>query len=98
MPNDGSRIPSTQEVELVFSRAGQTADQVIERVAHRLVAYGEVLVVTDDFAERDTVISAGASISSCLNFIQTVENILADLEREINYHNQKERSKFKRAS
>ena len=43
-------------VEVLFSRAGQTADEMIERAAHRFQDYGEVLVVTDDHAERDTVI------------------------------------------
>src|SRR5689334_12395885 len=33
-------------VEVLFSRAGRTADQMIERAAHRFQAYGEVLVVT----------------------------------------------------
>src|SRR4051812_38843422 len=34
-------------VEILFSRAGQTADQIIERVTYRMKPYGEVLVVTD---------------------------------------------------
>src|ERR1051325_140558 len=35
-----SPSPSTPEVEIIYSRHGQTADQVIERVVHRLGAYG----------------------------------------------------------
>ena len=46
-------------VEVLFSRAGQTADQMIERAAHRFNAYGEMLVVTDDLAERDVVSGMG---------------------------------------
>ena len=46
---------STSEVEILFSRAGQTADQMIERAAVRFQPYGEVLAVTDDTAERETV-------------------------------------------
>ncbi len=95
--NNFDRIPSTDDVEIVYSRAGQSADQVIERVAHRLAAYGEVLVVTDDSAERETVASAGGMVSNCLSFIQTVEDGLADLEREIKQYNQIERLKFNRA-
>src|SRR6266404_7249644 len=87
-------FPSTPEVEIMYSRAGQTADQVIERVAHRLGSYGEVLVVTDDLAERDTVASAGAIFSSCLGFIQTIESALAELERELSRLNRSEKSKF----
>src|SRR6266567_3370333 len=37
-------------------------------------------------------------VSSCLNFIQTVAEARADLEREIKHYNQSERLKFKRAS
>jgi len=95
--HDFDAVASTPEVEIVYSRAGQTADQLIERVAHRLSSHGEVLVVTDDVAERETVASAGGMTSSCANFVQTVESTLADLERDINNYNQKERSKFNRA-
>ncbi len=35
-------------VEVLFSNSGQTADDLIERTAHRFQDYGEVLVVTDD--------------------------------------------------
>jgi predicted RNA-binding protein with PIN domain len=86
---------SRSEMEILFSRAGQTADQVIERAAFRLKSYGEVLVVTDDFAERDTVASFGAMTSSCENFIQTVEGELADLQRELHSYNRKENTKFR---
>ena len=94
-PQTFSPFPSTPEVEIIYSRAGQTADQLIERVAHRLVSFGEVLVVTDDFAERSTVSSAGATFSSCQGFIQTVQSTLAELERDLEKFNQKERSKFR---
>src|SRR5205809_5343031 len=50
---------STAELEVFYSRAGQTADDIIERVAARMADFGEVLVVTDDYAERETVISMG---------------------------------------
>src|SRR2546421_10803656 len=66
--------PSTPEVEILFSHEGQTADQMIERATTRLLEYGEVLVITDDFAERDTVSSAGGMGSSCTNFISTMSS------------------------
>ncbi|MDB6020089.1 MAG: hypothetical protein JWR19_4578 [Pedosphaera sp.] len=95
----GARQPaveSTPELEILYSRAGQTADDIIERVAHRMSSYGEVLAVTDDFAERDTVIAMGGMASSCLSFIQTVENALAETADEIKLHNRRERNRFKR--
>src|SRR5260370_24913837 len=80
--NDFDRIASTQDVEIVYSRAGHSADQLIERLSHRLARYGEVLVVTDDFAERDTGASAGGVVSSFLSFIQTAAGVGAQLDLE----------------
>jgi len=84
------------EVEVLYSRAGRTADDLIERAAHRFQAYGEVLVVTDDHAERETVLSVGASASSCWNFIQTVKSTLAELADELKHYNRQERHRFQR--
>lgn len=82
-------------VEVLFSQAGQTADQIIERAAHRFARFGEVLAVTDDHAERETVISLGGLACSCDNFIRDVENALADLAEEIKNHNRRERHRFR---
>ncbi len=95
--HNSSPFPSTPGMEIIYSRAGQSADQLIERVAHRLIGFGEVLVVTDDLAERDTVVSAGAMFSSCLGFIQTVETALADLAQQLKKLNRNERVKFHRS-
>jgi predicted RNA-binding protein with PIN domain len=87
---------SRSEIEVLYSRRGQTADQVIERAVHRFGPYGEVLVVTEDHAEREMVISLGGSAASCGNFIRDVENALADLGDEIKDHNRNERHGFRR--
>lgn len=88
--------PSTPEVEILFSRGGQTADQIIERAAHRLQPYGEVLVVTDDIAERDTVMNMGSLAASCENFVRTVESALDEMERDVKHFNQRERTRYQR--
>jgi len=81
-------------VEVLFSRAGQTADQMIERAAHRFGDHGEVLVVTDDAAERETVAGLGGLVSSCANFIRLVENALTELQDELRNYNRGERNRF----
>jgi predicted RNA-binding protein with PIN domain len=81
-------------VEVLFSKAGQTADDLIERAAHRFQPYGEVLAVTDDHAERDTVIALGGSVASCLNFIGMVENALTDLAEDLQHYNRAERRHY----
>jgi len=83
-------------VEILFSRAGQTADQMIERAAHRFNDYGEVLVVTDDRAERDVVSGLGGSVASCANFIRVIGNALTDLQDDLQSHNRTERARFNR--
>jgi len=85
---------SGKAVEVLFSHAGQTADDLIERAAHRFQPYGEVLVVTDDFAERDTVSGSGGLVASNGNFIAMIQNALADLQENLNNHNRSERSRF----
>lgn len=98
---DGSgapaRVPqdSVPPVEVLFSKAGRTADDLIERAAHRFQPYGEVLAVTDDLAERDVVIGLGGSTSSCRNFIIMVENALSDLADDVKHYNRTERQRFK---
>jgi predicted RNA-binding protein with PIN domain len=87
---------STPELEILYSRSGQTADQMIERSAHRFAPYGEILAVTNDNAERDMVISLGGLASSCENFIITVENTLAETADELKHHNRRERGRFER--
>ena len=81
---DGSGAPpgtpkphSSAELEVLYSGRGETADDMIERAAHLFSEFGEVLAVTDDNAERETVTSLGGMASSCSNFIQTVEQTLA---------------------
>lgn len=95
-PASAPKNESSREVEVIFSRGGQTADDLIERAAHRFQSYGEVLVVTDDIAERDVVGGFGGSVASCKNFIRMVENALNDLSEDLKNHNRGEQNRFKR--
>lgn len=100
---DGSRskrernneTPSTPEVEILYSTAGETADQLIERAAYRFKDYGEVLAVTDDYAERDTVINFGGMASSCDSFIRTLECAVGEMKRDVQRHNLKEGTRYR---
>jgi predicted RNA-binding protein with PIN domain len=87
---------SNPELEVLFSRDGRTADDMIERAVHRLLPYGEVLVVTDDIAERDTVISLGGMVSNCGNFVGIIEDTMRELAKDIKHHNRSERNRFGR--
>lgn len=96
-PKVGTHTALNQaEVEVLYSRSGQTADDLIERAAHRFQPYGEVLAVTDDHLERETVLSLGGSVSSCWNFILTVESTLAEMADDLKTYNRQERHRFQR--
>jgi predicted RNA-binding protein with PIN domain len=88
---------STAEVEVLYSKAGQTADQIIERVTHRMKPYGEVMVVTDDYAERDTVISLGGLAASTENFIRMIHDALSELARDLSRYNSQEKRRYRKA-
>jgi predicted RNA-binding protein with PIN domain len=95
-PNIGIEAPSTPEMEILYSKSGQTADDIIERVTARLVKYGEVLVVSNDFAERDTVASFGGSVCSCDHFIRTMQGAVGDFRKELQRRNQTELKRFRK--
>lgn len=90
------KTESSRNVEVLYSRADQTADDLIERAAHRFQEFGQVLVVTDDFAERNTVEALGAMVSSCANFIGSIEQALTELQDELRSRNRMERNGFRR--
>jgi len=96
-PPNVPKHDSNHHVEVLFSKAGQTADDMIERAAHRFEPYGEVLAVTDDNAERDTVIALGGSASSCMNFIAEVEGALAASADDLKRYNRTEQNRFKQS-
>jgi len=93
-PKGISAQHSTPEMEIIYSRNGQTADDLIERTAYRLRSYGEALVVTDDNAIRDIVIGFGGMAASCATFIAQVRAALEGLQMDLQNHNRRERTRF----
>jgi predicted RNA-binding protein with PIN domain len=96
-PNVGIEQPSKPEMEILYSKSGQTADDIIERVTARLVKYGDVLVVSNDFAERDTVASVGGNVCSCESFIRQIEGGVNDFQKQLQRHNQAELKRYRKS-
>lgn len=97
-PPGTPRLPSTHELEILYSADGKTADQLIERAAYRFQKFGEVLAITDDFAERDTVIALGGMAQSCGVFIAQIADTLDELRLDVKEHNRRERVAFRRVA
>ncbi len=93
----GTPKPNAPEgLEIIYSTKGKTADDLIERTAHRLKPYGEALAVTNDFAERDTVISLGGMAQSCEEFIKDIQRVMKERNHFVKTHNRREANRYKR--
>ena len=93
----GTPKPNAPEgLEIIYSTKGKTADDLIERTAHRLKPYGEALAVTNDFAERDTVISLGGMAQSCEEFIKDIQRVMKERNHFVKTHNRREVNRYKR--
>ena len=82
-------------IEVLYSRRGKTADDLIERAAFRFQPYGEVLAVSNDQAVRATVMALGGFASSCGAFIRVIERAEEELQSDLKHHNRREQSRFK---
>ena len=68
--------PSKQaSLSVVFTPTGVTADTVIERMVGRSADPANCVVATDDRAERETVIAAGATAISASELIAWIERV-----------------------
>jgi predicted RNA-binding protein with PIN domain len=52
------------EIQIFYSRAGQTADAIVERLASKYGAQYRLLVATSDYMEQETVAACGAQYIS----------------------------------
>ena len=75
--------PGGSLVEVVFSPSHLTADSLIERFAFKTGMGQDLLVITSDRSERDTVEALGVATSSCLTFIEVLDRELARLRRTV---------------
>ena len=58
--SDVSGSADPHEIQIFYSRKGQTADAIVERLASKYAADFELMVATSDVLERQTVSSFGA--------------------------------------
>ena len=95
-PKDAQKNISQNSLEIIFSRDSKTADDLIERTAYRLKPYGEALAITNDYAERNTVISMGGFAQSCEDFIKDIERTLNERDDFLKQYNRRESNRYKR--
>ena len=59
-----SELVDPRQVHIFYSRRGQTADAIIERLASKYAAQFDLTVATSDYLEQQTVVACGAACIS----------------------------------
>jgi predicted RNA-binding protein with PIN domain len=70
-------------VQIFYSRSGQSADSVIERLVAKYSPTHRITVVTDDLLERTTVTTFGAQWMSNRELLAETIRAEAELERQL---------------
>jgi uncharacterized protein len=83
LPKGGEAIKTS--IGVVYSKDGQTADALIERIIGQSSRPGDYLVATDDFAEQNMVESLGGQTVSADAFHSMVESELQDLKSVLDH-------------
>ena len=81
-----TEIREPHSVQVFYSKSGQTADSIIERLVARYAAEYQVTVATDDGLERTTVQTFGASAMSSRQLcddMKTADRALDDRLRQL---------------
>ena len=80
---DGKGTSATEQtephsVQVFYSRAGQTADAIIERLASKYAKKFDLTVATADLLERETAIAFGAECISIANLRAVINEAVPD--------------------
>ncbi|MCL4498826.1 MAG: NYN domain-containing protein [Chloroflexi bacterium] len=68
-------------VEVWFTRSGESADSVIERLSYDLSAERPVVVATSDYAQQKVVFRPGVTIKSARQLSNEIEELFAEAKR-----------------
>lgn len=70
-------------IQIFYSAAAQTADQIIERLVAKYASEHDITVATSDLLEQQTVTTFGAYVVSAEGLRDLVADAQADLAREV---------------
>jgi predicted RNA-binding protein with PIN domain len=70
-------------IQIFYSGAGQTADQIVERLVAKYASQHEITVATSDHLEQQTATTFGALVVSAEGLRPWLEDAQAGLAREL---------------
>ncbi len=68
-------------VEVIYSREGETADAVIEKLVRNITIRGDIYVATSDNAEQQTILAGGALRLPVTELRVYIENARREMNR-----------------
>ncbi len=88
----GEKASETTEpggIQVFYSGAGQTADEIVERLVAKYAERHEMTVATDDNMERTTALTFGAVVVSTEHLRALLTEAGGDLARRLQRHRRK---------
>ena len=76
------RVYKHHNIDVIFTREAETADQYIEKAAHELTKQYQVTVATSDAIEQVIIFGAGALRLSAANFAEIVKGAQAEMKEK----------------
>jgi predicted RNA-binding protein with PIN domain len=76
-------------IQVFYSAAGETADDVVERLAAKYAKEHELTVATSDMLEQQTVVSFGAYALSAEGLHEVLVDADSELRRRLKAHRKK---------
>lgn len=73
-------------IQIFYSKTGQTADDIVERLVARYAKEHEITVASDDLMERQTALTFGAMTMSTSMLRDTLADADRDLARRLRDH------------
>ena len=82
VPGGTEQIYRYHNIDVIFTREAETADQYIEKAAHELTKQYQVTVATSDAIEQIIIYGAGAVRLSARNFESEVVNVEREMQAQ----------------
>ncbi len=80
-----SEVSAPHGIQVFYSKSGQTADSIIERLTATYAKRYEITVATDDSMERTTVASFGAASMSALQLREEIDCAGRDMDERLRH-------------
>ncbi len=84
-----SEVSEPGGIQIFYSGAGQTADEIVERLVAKYAPKHDMTVATDDHMERQTAETFGAIAVSTEHLRALLDEAEGDLSRRIKQHRRK---------